>query len=539
MYSLNIELCLNAYFFVEHVFGGAFDRRAVFNKFGKIFLVPNELRDELFCVIEARAVREADTLDNYNRYMRIREYCGGLDGVKPSFDAAATEVLKIKGGALKFAAEIKLKTVSDSPECEVCQGLFNAANLGVTQAMFIVGILSSEGIIVSANSAAGLKHINKAAAWNSIEGVLCALYYDNTQRALNMDRLYALTCGSPDPDLCVLAEAAYGVKHTGKPFDTLLLEKAFAGGKINRALYNAQYARVTHGPLLTAADKERLVLSDNAALIAEACELPLKLKKRLACGAARLGALALDRADERAAVTRMLENSDLCDIYEYRPLCLCSDSDYLLDMYARAIADGVKNAHFVRIEAVDLEPQDFDATKNNIFIHNCDEDSDNIYLLFVRGKVDPNVIDRITEFLSSRRRRHTRLRVPSVTVDLGAILPVCFCDRRGAQSLGAAVNTVRLADIAADERAAATTDLLAKKAEYFGVDGIALDDGAAAALFGMPFDTASQAIDGAVMLRRRGATKLTLTEPDLRAAQDRGTPQTNNYGFGGGYNGNR
>lgn len=536
MYGFNIELCLGTYFFAEHVFGGAFDRRAVFTRLARIFLVPEPDTDALFELTESAAVREVDCVAGYNRYMRICDYRKGL-GMLAARDDALTETVKIKGGALKLAETIKLKTACENPEGEVCSALFAVADQGVTAAMIVAGVLQCEGIAVRKNTVGGLRRINRAADWNSIEGVLCALYYDGGRRQLNIDRLYALTDGSPHPELCVLAEEAYGVKHGAKPSETLLLEKTFAGGKVCRELYNAQYARVAHGGLLSAADRRKLLLSDNAALIAEACELPLKLDKRAACNG-ELGRTALDRAEESDALRRALENGDLRDIYEYRPLCMCSDSDYLLEMYARAVADGLKDANVVRIEAADLQARDFDETKDNIFLHSCDEDSDNVYLLFVRGKIDPLVTTRITEFLSSRRRRHMRLRVPSVTVDLGAILPVCFCDRRGAQSLGTAVNTVRLADISAEEKPLALADTLARKAEYFGVESVDLDDGASAAVASMPFDMACLALDGAIMAKRKGSAALTLSERDIRACADTGR-NTNQYGFGGGDNGNR
>lgn len=537
MYGYNVELCLDKYFFAEHVFGGAFDRRAVFMRLAQIFLVPEQDAEKLFGMTESDAVREVDCVASYNRYMRISDYRKGQRALA-AFDGAQTEMVKIKGGALKLAETIKLKTAGENPEGEVCRALFAIAEQGVIAAMLVAGVLQCEGIAVCKNVADGLKRINRAAAWNSVDGVLCALYYDGGSRRLNIDRLYALTDGSPHPELCALAEKTYGVSHGAKPSETLLLEKTFAGGKVCRELYNAQYARVAHGRLLPAADRQKLLLSENAALIAEACELPLKLDKHAWCNA-DLGDTALSRTDELDALRRALENGDLRDIYEYRPLCLCSDSNYLLEMYARAVEDGLKDSNVVRIEAADLQARDFDETKDNIFLHGCDEDKDNVYLLFVRGKVDAFVATRITEFLSSRRRRHMRLRVPSVTVDLGAILPVCFCDRRGAQSLGAAVSSVRLADISAAEKPLALADTLARKAEYFGMAEIKLDDGAFDALAAMPFDAACSALDGAVLAKRKGSAALTLCERDIKAFVDAGRAKVNQYGFGGGSNGNR
>lgn len=537
MYGYNTELCLDVYFFAEHVFGEALDRRALFNRLAQVFFVPEDEAGALFALIDSDAVREVDCVANYNRYMRIRDYRKTLDGFANADDAQA-EIVKIKGGAFRLVQKIKLETAAENPAGEVCRALFAVAEQGVIAAMLVAGVLQCEGIIVRRNVVGGLKRISRAAAWNSVEGVLCALYYDGGRRQLNIDRLHALTDGSPHPELCALAERAYGVTHCAKPRETLLLERTFAGGKVCRELYNAQYARVAHGGLLTHADKQRLLLSDNAALIAEACELPLKLCKH-ASDDVRLGQTALDRADELDALRRALENGDLRDVYEYRPLCLCSDSDYLLEMYARAVADGLKDANVVRIEAADLQAHDFDETKDNIFLHGCDEDSDNVYLLFVRGKVDAFVSARIGEFLSSRRRRHMRLRMPSVTVDLGAILPVCFCDRRGAQGLGGAVNLVRLSEITDAEKPRALADVLARKAEYFGMDGIALDDGASAAFTALPFDSACAALDRAVMAKRKGGGALTLCERDIGAFIAAGRTKANQYGFGGGSNGNR
>ena len=306
---------------------------------------------------------------------------------------------------------------------------------------------------------------------------------------------------------------------------------------MKREGYDPKYARILNSKALYIKDKEKAVFTQNKEQLSVIGDLPLKLSHEniAAVDVDAVEKVAIKREVETTAVVRALKNSDLRELPSYRPLCICSDSKYILNTYARAIATKSKVAHVEMIDVGELGEYDFEPTPNNIFVRSINEDKDNRFLLFFHGEILEKKMDAVKSILQSGRRAKFHLNSPSVTLNLGAVLPICFCDKQNAQALEPYCDIVRLAPITTDELSYAVKDILVSKEQMYGVGKIKLGGEVNEVLDGYDIDAAEKLIDAAVRARREKGAKITLTREILQSyASENDRPR---IGFGGLANG--
>ena len=122
-----------------------------------------------------------------------------------------------------------------------------------------------------------------------------------------------------------------------------------------------------------------------------------------------------------------LNDSIFCSIDSYRPVCISSDSDYLLDKYASEITNGFLDANVERINVSELREFDFEPTKNNVFIRALSENKPNVLLLVFKGEINDRTRELTKSIICTSMRSKYRLTNPSVTLNLGCVLPVSLC----------------------------------------------------------------------------------------------------------------
>lgn len=316
-----------------------------------------------------------------------------------------------------------------------------------------------------------------------------------------------------------------------------LLYKAFGSGVLKREGYDPKYARILNSKALYIKDKEKAVFTQNKEQLSVIGDLPLKLSHEniTAIDVDAVEKVAIKREVETTAVVRALKNSDLRELPSYRPLCICSDSKYILNTYAKAIATKSKAAHVEMIDVGELIEYDFEPTPNNIFVRSIDEDKDNRFLLFFHGEISEKKIDAVKSILQSGRRAKFHLNSPSVTLNLGAVLPICFCDKQNAQALEPYCDIVRLAPITTDELPSAIKEILVSKEQMYGVGKIKLSGEVGEVFDGYDIDAVEKLIDAAVRARREKGAKITLSRDILQSyATENDRPR---IGFGGLTNG--
>ncbi len=532
MFDYLTELMLREYFCAEVTVGRFIrDKKALFAILGRIFLMTKEETEDLFALTRCDAVTGIVSVRDYNQYRRMKQYFE-MNGYDRNADAVIDELIDLKGSSLTVTMSYKILHDAQDIRSIACGNLTCAAENGIILALHLLGILQSEGFAFGKNAPRGLSMIRKAADWNSEEGLLAALYYDEKNRSKYLCRLYERLLSTGHSDSIAKVEEMYGAHGTKGRKEFRLLEKAISQGILKRNTYAKTYARILYSEILGEKDKEILMLTPNKELFAEASALPLKLSSSFCeCDMTALASMTPKRTEEQRKVALQLSNIDLRSISTYRPLCFVSDSKYILETYAAMVAKCLGDAHVERIEASDLADYDLEPTQNNIFIRNCDEDCSNAYFLFVRGDVSDKVFDTAKNFLQSAKRSKFRLNRPSVTLDLSMILPICFCDKEHAKQLRSHCDIIRIADYTEEEKKELVGDIVLGKSSLYGVRQITVQESVCGKLAEYSEDDIERILDSAVREHRGDTIHLTdeLMQPYFKGMSLRHGA----YGFGG------
>lgn len=526
------QLFLKQYFRIGAALGAFFDGKRVFDCLSDVYMIDADEAGKLFELVNGDGVREIDSTVTYHRFLRLLQYARENAAGLP-VTAAEAEVINLKGQVIREAEEAKLVAAKDAAETTVYDMLESAAGCGNINAMCILGALLCAGIFVSASAERGLTYLRRASRWNSLDGALFALRFDEACRDEHCDLLYSIA-GGPYADAVGLARAKYGIKRASQFVpESDLLESAIGLGKYKADTYVPTGARLIYGRLLSKADRRKILMSDNRELINEADDLPLKLAYReIEFFEDALSALPVKRDGEQAKIIQGAYNGDLRTAREYKPMCLCSESEFVLGMYAGALMRMFDGANVKRIDVAEITEDDLAPTKNNIFLRLCNEDNDNVYLLVFHGHIREYFMAAATNFLVSERRRNMRLSVPGVSVDLGAILPVCLCDKANARELKKFCDIIELANVTAAERPNVIDSLLVQKAKAYAVKSVKLDEGAKSELISCETDVAERALDRAIRDRRRRGKSVSLTRDIIREYTGTGGAASNGkFGF--------
>lgn len=525
------EILLSEYYLFRCALGKLVkDRKKVFDTLCGIYLVDTEGADKLYALTEDSVVADVSTFADYLQFCRIKKYAA-LNGDGDDIPSDIDDIIAVKGAALSKAHALKLDGTRLT-ESAVFRMITEGASRGTVAALRILGFILCEGIYTDRDVAAGIKTLEKAAQWNSVEGILAALYFDRDGRKVNINRLFTVAEGTVYRMFPSAAERVYGCKVTGSVFESELLNKAFALRKLSPEVYAAQYARIIFSCVLSTRDKEHTLFSSNAQTISDIADLPLKLHgadRAPDCSA--LDGMPIVRQKEQDSIRRGLINSDLLKRSAYRPLCICSNSEYLRRLYARYIREAFTGAHVEYIDVAGLDGNDLQPTGKHIYVRSSDEDVFNVYFISFTGNIAAGIMAEALEFLQSRRRKKFSLLSPGLVIDLGAVLPICFCDKANAPELRKYCDVVMIDAVTAEEKPALFADMLDSAQRLYGVKSVTTDEDAKARLAAMSIDGAAGTIDAVVRYNRdKAETVITPALIDECAAV---RSEKKKYGFGG------
>lgn len=532
MFDYLEELMLRDFFVAETTVGELIpDKKALFGVFEKIYLLNEARGAALYAMTQQAEVASVHSECTYYQHKRMKQYFA-LNGYEWRTDPVVDRMIDLKGDSIQAAMTNHIFRDTKTIKSAVCRDLTLAGDSGSILAMRMLGCLLLEGMAVEKNAARGLSLIRMTADWNDEEGLLMALYYDAGNREKYLPRLYEKLLGTGHANAFECVKAAYGdcAEHGRTTFS--LLEKAFNQGILKRNCYEKPYARLIYSDILSTRDKEGILFSTNKEAVAETCALPLKLgTNRGKCDTAKFKKANAERNEEQTKILRALGNRNIRGLSGQRPLCMVSDSKFMLDWYAAKIALCFADAHVERMEMADLAEYDMEPTKNNAFVRNCDEDMFNVYFLFFRGDTSDRVCAAAQNFLQSNKREKFHLHHPCVTLNLSAVLPICFCDREHAKLLKPYCDLVSIAEPTKAEKRELIPDILRTKSELYEIDGLQLHDSACGKLLEYRIDDIDLFLESAIREYRTDDLQLTeqLLQPYVKAlGRERGT-----YGFGG------
>lgn len=513
------------------------DKR-LFDKLYEVFLLPEKDKKRLWKLVSDDAVRSIRTKNDYVRLQRIRQYTElvGADTGEAT-DADVTDIIAIKGDALKAAAELGLGGTGQTPYT-VYKNISEVSNKGSLVGLRIVGMLQCSGVeYVSGSYRAGVKCLTKAAQWNCIEGLLLLLYFDEGSRAESITQLATVVHGTPYEQFTALAESRYGVKAYGYSRENKLLKKAFRASVLKPDVYSPQYARFLFSKVLNIKDKEQLLFSDSKEAVSETADLPLKLDSEMTIvDEPNCRPISPERKNEFEKVLMCAMSGDLRAEPSYRPLCICSDSEYLRMKYAHVVTSVFEDANIEFIDVASLTEFDFEPTKNNIFVRSCNEDVCNVYIMKFVGGMRPGVFELARNFLQSEQRRRFRLSRPSVEIDLSQILPVCLCDKENAKELKSFCDMVSIKTMGVTEKREIIKSVISELGARYSEVQIEIEPSAMATLEEFGVDKSESVLEKIIRFNRRKKSVIVVTAEMLKD----GIFGSDNIAFGfGGRNENR
>lgn len=534
MFSITTELFLQNYFLFQNLIGKLCDEELLFDKLYAVFLMPESEKNELFALTRRDEVQEIATYSDYAQTCRIDKYAE-LAEIDLKSDGDLRDMIAVKGDALRKIKQFGFDEFAVATETEKYKQLTQTANMGLIPSLCALGFLQCEGIFADKNFRCGIKNFERAAKWNSVAGILFALHYDEKKRPVNFNRLFTMAKGTLYEKIYNAAISSYGFTQTPKAVpEVKMLIKAFGAGILKPDVYASQYARFIYSEVLAQKDKERTLFSGHKEIIAETADLPLKLTQDSICfNKDELCDLPILRENEQDKIYRAMLNSDMRSDSDYRPLCICGESEYLVKLYLEAVNKALASAHIERIDVFDLNDYDFEPSKNHVFVRSCDEARQNVYFLYFKGTIREPIMCAVKNFLQSDKRRKTRLQHPSAIIDLSTVLPVCFCDKQNARLLKPYCDVITLAPVSAPEKPDMLAYILHAKSIKYKFKGVQADDSAQKMLAPYSVDKAEKLIDKAVRYHI-GEDTLNITEKMLQEYDDTGAGQK--YGFMGANN---
>lgn len=529
------EQCCSGYFTLEFLIGKfGVDTEKLMTALGKALMIPAKDVKELYRVCTSESVTDIRNAKEYFRYCREKIL---LRDMGEEEDPAMDEIITVKGEAVSELVEAEKDLAKEYTSVTMKKVLIQAAAGGNVCLMKLVGLLMSEGIFFGRDKEAGFRLISRAADWNDIGALLMKIYYseDGKDVADDLNKLaYLLNCHNLQGEIKKAGEHVISASYK-TPKEAALLEKLFAERKLERGRYSVEHARVIFSGVLSYNDKCQALAADKGDGL-NLSELPLGLKDRkTVCREDIFGDIPVVRENERKDLLQAIRNVDLRTRKVYRPLLLTASCSFLLELYTEAVEKSLEAMNVVKIEVSELNGTDFEASQNNVLVRFCDENCDNAYILFFRGKISRETVSEMKEFLRTDSRAAVRLNMPSVTLDLSLVLPVVIADTEHAALLADACEVVKIEDVKKEEMPALLDAILKRKAAEYGVASVSLDDELKEKLLSGKPDDAVVAVDYGVRKNRIPGEKLTLTAKDVAVVKSKSERR---LGFGGTINEN-
>lgn len=456
------------------------------------------------CLHDERVVGLRSDTDYY-AVLRANKYLEAVGECRAP--GLVDKVIERKGKAAIGWRNCGWRFRSDLSRSEAVTEMGDMAERGYIHALTAVGVMMCEGIFLPEKPDEGLSMLLRAAKWNDVEAMFLALRYvgDKAEKEDILSRLCTVLKMQFKDELLAETIEKYGPPERDRSPEAEILEKMFGRGIVNREVYSRAHARVLYSPALSVADKKRMLFSGDRSRISELAQLPVKLDAAGKCG---LNEDALCRAavlceHAHAEIAAALSGYACARIGE-KPLCISSASKYIRKALGAAIGRALGGANFIKVSVASSEESAFDRTRYNVFLRGYDENRPNIVLIELCGELSENKIRRVVEFLDRDKRSAFALHDLGVTLDVGALMPLCICDKPNEAALRKVCNMVRIGEPSRERRGEIVRTIAAEAGETYGYAKVTLSQDAVRELSALTLDEAAAKIETVTQKNVRG-----------------------------------
>lgn len=523
------ENFLNEYFTFEHILSNfGTNKVSLFNSLATIFLIPQDKVEVLRKNCFNSSVEDIRSYDEYMQYCRTQNYFENSEYVIDESEQIK-RMIHIKGNAIRRVPIESEKATRTT----ILNRLYEASSNGNIVSMRILGFMECEGIYLNKNIDRGYKNIEKAVKWNSVESVLMALYYNESERELNLQRLYSITNKTIYEDIIKDAEMAYNLK-TKKVIlsECKLLRRTFEQNhSVKPEVFNSQYARLIYSNVISEAKKNRVLSLSKSESIAEVLDLPLNLSFTPECVNSNIKDFSLAYRDEHNEVLSYLNLLGSSGYHNMRPLCITSSSKYVLKLYKKFLSKCFSNANIEVIDVKDLSRYDIEPTKENIFLRRCNEDKNNVFFLFFNGDIDDEIMEKVIPFLKYEKRSKFLIVNMGAEINLEAIMPICLCDKANVQSLRKYCNVVEFSFFTNVEKNILLNEMINAQKEKLKLQSLIVEDDVREALLKRSVDDMHRIIKKSVLQAQKNDGNMTIDFVVYKMVISNEIKHSKNYGF--------
>jgi len=429
-----IEPFLTQFFLVDAICRGFIDedeRKQVFEELAKVFCVP--LNDETrlyYSAANSAQYKNIIDFSGYERLCRTIEFAE-VSGQNVALSQVDRVVLAQKRESMKIKSEIFKQSKNLTSDIIVSTLLDTAMN-GNVDAMAVLSYLEYHGICMCKDTRSALKRLALCAKWNNLFGNLMGIAYNARNKEQYYNTLYTVLRSSNQREVFkYICEFNGYEKNCTKSAVARIIEKTFGLGIIRRNVYDQIFAKVAFSDLISAEDKEKLLLNKKKDAIVSLSDIPFDVDRT------KMFSFDQNKA-QKLSVIRMAELKQIfCAISPavnnrnalYQTLLVASDDAYIQEMYANSLKAGFsKKNKIIEIDAGTFSMQDFSGTKENFILRGLSEtkESHTVFLLKHCEKIGEREREELYKLLDYEYRRKFKLSEPTVSLDLSDVLIVLF-----------------------------------------------------------------------------------------------------------------
>ncbi len=539
-----LEPFLTQFFLLDSICRGLLnthDLHDCFKELARVFCVPlNKQTNQYLTVAEQAEYKNIVDQGAYERFCRILEFAL-LSEQDADMTAVERVVLAQKREAMLIKSEI-FKQNKNLTADSIADTLFTAAAIGNTDAMAILAFMEYHGICICRDTANALARMALCGKWNHLFGNLMGLAYDTANTQHYGNTLYTILRNRRQREVFRYICTEYVLDNSFERCpEAAIIEDAIGLGIIKKNTFDRQFAKAAFSELLSAEDKETLLLNNKQGEGIALPALPFDAD-RSTCfvfDAEKAKRLPVERGEEL--------NRLLCSLHPavsnrpamYKPLLVAGNDEFVADMYLQAVKAGFCKNKIIEVDAGLLTPVDLSACKENFLLRGLAEtkQSHTIFLLKNCENLNERELEELTKLLHYENRRKFRLAEPAVCADLSDVLIILFASAVNdtVKNLALSCDAVWTERISEDEKDAVIDSVFSEHAKAFGIGCAKLDEQARKYLAAFKTQQIFRMLDGALK-RAAFENDLLITQQTLKtvARQQNFTTERREFGYVGG-----
>ncbi|MBR5272812.1 MAG: hypothetical protein IKU25_05390 [Clostridia bacterium] len=480
------ECFLKYYYFIEAILGRALtdeERRKLFFELSSVFCLPHdEELEEYFTQSCEDHFRDITDITSYERFSRMVEFA-----LKSGQDIELTDVDRMIMVQKREAMQIRTNIFKEEKNLTlegVFEALLTTAVNGNIDAMATLSYMEYHGLGLCEDKYAALKRMKACAKWNNLFGNLLGIRYDaeNTELYYEILRTVLKTSSQKKAleHICLTYSHSTDIPRNST---ARLIDKAFAMEIIDRSTYDKSFAKIAFSSLISAQDKEKLLLTRQEGAIAALADIPFDVDWS-GChefDGASVKEIVLTREDEINEVLQNVTITTSCPAVARTPLLIVSSDGYVLQMYRRMIESGYGADSVVEVDASNLTDVDLVPSRENVFLRGLakTKSAHTVFVITHCDELEGEKLDRIFSMLDYNHRKSFKMFNPNVTLDLSESTFVLFANERNSASLrlSKVCDTVWAKNIETDEKTLVVASIFASRINSFGCIGMTMDEG--------------------------------------------------------------